>query len=1416
MKRFLLFIFFATPFSLLGSNYYWVGNSGNWNDYANHWATTSGGAVFYSQQPTATDNVYFDSNSFSSNGNTVSASSTTMYCKNMDWSGINHTATFSGSQVVLNIFGSFTLSTNLTWTFTGQLNFKATTLGNTITSAGNSLMMVTFNGIGGTWVLQDSLNCFRPTITNGTLYSNNQNMTCSGIIVGPGANAGIHLGTSQILINGNNGWDASPSPTQVFADSATFTYSGGPSSGGQFSGGDHSYHRLIFYNNSWIMDNNTFHKVEIFSPIASINYYSSNTFDSLYLRTPGQEFLFPAGITQTIVNVFEANTSCTSPSYIHSTQNWSQAFISKSSGTVTLDYMQMVDILASGGANFTATNTAATNVSGWNVIAPANQSMYWIGGAGNWNDPSHWSHTSGGPAGSCIPTQLDNIYFDANSFTGNGDTVKLNVGYGNCTNMDWTGVTGNPVFDFSQSTGGMNIYGNLKLVPAMSLAGSSYFDFKATTIGHTITSGGQHIQSLEFHGHLGSWYLQDSLDCYQIYTYAGTLYTNNNEISICVFDVSGWAGEGIHMGTSVVNFTGSTSYQWNANSSPIVVDAASASFIFHFEPNFYAASFIGGNNAYGHVDFSELTYANIHGSNTFRRLDGPTKDFPILGTTTVDSLYLNNIGYNFIIDGWVTVNNVISGSGNCNAYLGINSYNPGTAYIHKASGIVNMDYLNLTDITADGGATFNSLNSNVVSNVSGWNFSTTNISGNRYWIGGTGNWNDPSHWSTTSGGTGGACLPSSNDSVFFDANSFTGTNQSVTITTVNVQFKNMDWTGATGSPEFIATSASLDDFGSLTLIPAMTLTGGSFTFRATSAGQTITSGGQDFSEMNFDGAGGIWTLSDSLNGGVMKLYNGKLISASHAIDCAGIEFVGSLPSIDLGTSDVIIETLDWIVSNIPGAVNCDSATFTLNGTFMQEFVGGNHTYKKVDFNGSADCTISDNNIFHEVSGPSGDLTIYGDNTFDTLSLRNPGHTFTLQYNHTQTINNSFTAIASGGNQLTMNSSMSGQTSFISMPAGDTVCLNNIIMQDQHAIGGGAFYAGINSSDMGGNNSGWTFNSCNPVISDVWPGDANYDLVVDVTDILNIGIAYNETGFARPSASTNFVAQPCMDWSTQFLNGTNVKHADCDGSGTVNSNDVTAVSLNYGQNHPARLRPDSVLVSGPDLYFQFPPSILAGTYINVDVELGTVSQPATSVYGTAFTINYPSAMIVPGTLTVSYSGSWLVAAGNNVHLEKDFYAQDKIDLGFSRMNHSNVNGYGKIATLTFQVAPLANGPMQFSFSGITIVNNTGAIIPANTLIGNSTVTGVTGQPENYSGNEISIYPNPSGGEFRIDLGNEKLDQGIPIEINSISGNEVAVIPASQERIFRMDLSGLSDGIYFIRMTLEDGTIVVRKAIMESGK
>lgn len=66
---------------------------------------------------------------------------------------------------------------------------------------------------------------------------------------------------------------------------------------------------------------------------------------------------------------------------------------------------------------------------------------------------------------------------------------------------------------------------------------------------------------------------------------------------------------------------------------------------------------------------------------------------------------------------------------------------------------------------------------------------------NRYWVGGTGNWNQTSHWSDTSGGDGNFTIPSAGDIVYFDSNSGTGTiTINIAATCIDLNFQGFNGT----------------------------------------------------------------------------------------------------------------------------------------------------------------------------------------------------------------------------------------------------------------------------------------------------------------------------------------------------------------------------------------------------------------------------------------------------------------------------------------------------------------------------------------------------------------------------------------------------------------------------------------------
>src|SRR6185436_4409371 len=210
-KVFILIFLFSLSFfhKIKASDYYWVGGTGSWSDYANHWAITSGGLIFHIQTPGAFDNVIFDANSFVAAGDTVKIDSTLIYCNDMTWTGAAFSPTIHfPSSSVLKIYGSLALSPNMTFgtDYYGDISFESTTPGKTITSAGTALdISVTFNGIGGSWSLNDALTLSNGSgdlsIMKGSFYTNNFAVACNEFQIS--TTGTVDLGSSVITCYGS-------------------------------------------------------------------------------------------------------------------------------------------------------------------------------------------------------------------------------------------------------------------------------------------------------------------------------------------------------------------------------------------------------------------------------------------------------------------------------------------------------------------------------------------------------------------------------------------------------------------------------------------------------------------------------------------------------------------------------------------------------------------------------------------------------------------------------------------------------------------------------------------------------------------------------------------------------------------------------------------------------------------------------------------------------------------------------------------------------------------------------------------------------------------------------------------------------------------------------------------------------------
>ena len=271
----------------------------------------------------------------------------------------------------------------------------------------------------------------------------------------------------------------------------------------------------------------------------------------------------------------------------------------------------------------------------------------------------------------------------------------------------------------------------------------------------------------------------------------------------------------------------------------------------------------------------------------------------------------------------------------------------------------------------------------------------------RYWVGGEGSWTSSStiNWSTTSGGAGGASVPTSADNVYFDSASDSGA--PFTVTMIGTLVCN-DWTIT--ALDFSTTFSGLgifptfSVFGSLSF-PATNLTISQVrpTFAATTTGKTILTNNISMAG-TFLGQGGEWTLQSNWTGAI-RMNNGTLNTDGYTVtgEMSNNNFSsGAVVVLNLGSSTINSTTWQLTPTQLPplGSITVNAGTSTINvtGAGSPTFYGANQTYNNVNFtDGTAGFTgqITHNNTFNNLTFASvastGGRTYTGDGLTQTVT-----------------------------------------------------------------------------------------------------------------------------------------------------------------------------------------------------------------------------------------------------------------------------------------------------------------------------------------------------------------------------------------------------------------------------------------------
>lgn len=343
----------------------------------------------------------------------------------------------------------------------------------------------------------------------------------------------------------------------------------------------------------------------------------------------------------------------------------------------------------------------------------------------------------------------------------------------------------------------------------------------------------------------------------------------------------------------------------------------------------------------------------------------------------------------------------------------------------------------------------------------------------KYWVGGTGNTNDPTnHWATTSGGAPGAGnTPTAADDLIFDGNSGVGT---VTINAAlagrSIQTAGSSITSCTHNAGITATygdatagagnkAIDLSGFSTYTLGNATT---SAISLVSTSATQqTITTNGKTTGNFTINGAASSYLLADALTAtGNLTLTAGTLDTGSFSVTCLTFISTGSATrQLDAGTSTFNLTSTAtvtiWNAASTGSTFNVSNTTIIITNT----------SANTRSFGGNAATRYG--TLTYTVAGSTGQLNIVTAGYIDTLNFSDVTNARTLAFTATAVFTiDHLNTNGTSGKLMSVVSITGGTPAYLYLiNAPDSV--DYVSFQDIYSIIPGKLYA-TNSTDVSGN------------------------------------------------------------------------------------------------------------------------------------------------------------------------------------------------------------------------------------------------------------------------------------------------------------------------------------------------------------
>lgn len=741
-----------------GKTFYWVGRNGLWS-VASNWSLSSGGAP-QTCIPTIQDNVVFDNNSFTAAGQKVSLDGPHVFCKSMTWTPDvrANTAITGNKDQRLIINGSLFFEPHIQNELKGEVHFVSPDPNNIIQSGGNRF----FNNIfisnkSGSWVLADDMTVEEEVhLISGSLILDGQTLTTYWMITSGDEERTLDIERSKLLLRTFYPEDYYPSfrySNDNFTLRASQSLVSIEVNRGEIVCALDQYPsknpKNINFNEinfnaygyfSMYIDNGNLHVNKMTMRAGGTTYLNADVSVDTLVYYTNNTYEFKKYNTNTGIGMLlkdlQIVAECEGIATLIS-EPYQESFYLKFDVTPQLERInsRYLEYKAPGLV------TAVTSIDGGfnkNISFDGAQGrkLFFVFSDGNWSDRANWSLSSGGMGGECIPTILDTVIFDSNSFSSlNAPVVNNFTDFANCHDLyfDVPGYVGYFGLYKLRLHGDMTFVQNIQMTSIeLYVEGNEkqFLDLRGNEVNSMF------VQSLD------TVELRSTMNCFWgMYFKYGTFLFNNFSTRSAFHSARPEAANKlfIHYGsgehTLTYDFSGGAAAEYtqytvlDPGTSEINVAGANGSVLLNEKirlNNIRFSSPVGTNQFYYYDDASFEANKVVFGSNA------TTVSYYLADSLFVTDSLIFTAGktYNFEPDIHYRVNKYFRSIGNnCNG-INFNTSEGGKLaklYMNDQAELL-MNFTQLNGIAALGGNAFNAgaFSVNVNNSSTGWFFPDRN------------------------------------------------------------------------------------------------------------------------------------------------------------------------------------------------------------------------------------------------------------------------------------------------------------------------------------------------------------------------------------------------------------------------------------------------------------------------------------------------------------------------------------------------------------------------------------------------------------------------------------------------------------------------------------------------------------------